>query len=258
LQDNDTTGISTMKDDLGDRMKGYETVLSKKTVDKTLPVYMRLDGRSFSKFTRKLKLSKPRDDVFSELLITATKETMKEFGFIFGFSQSDEISLFFPTYDNPASELPFGGKIQKLTSVIPSYFTSVFLSEYNKAYQPVELPYVAFDNRIIEFPTKAEAVNMLVWRFQDARRNYITDTAHTLFSKKSLHKVTTAEMLEKIKEHQLIDTKLCATFLKPVMVEKPITNKFVGSIIVKRTEIQQISVDFENMSFTERMELIYG
>jgi hypothetical protein len=39
-------------DELGDRMKAYEAAETGRVFDAMLPIYARMDGRSFSRFTR--------------------------------------------------------------------------------------------------------------------------------------------------------------------------------------------------------------
>lgn len=59
-----------VKDELGKRMKDYENEYNQKLVKK-LPVIIRIDGRAFHTFTK--KLNKPFDD----LLIDSMQETMR-------------------------------------------------------------------------------------------------------------------------------------------------------------------------------------
>ena len=40
------------KTSFGDRMKGYEAVEAKRRFMPLLPIYARIDGKSFSKFTK--------------------------------------------------------------------------------------------------------------------------------------------------------------------------------------------------------------
>ena len=76
---------------LGDRMKQYEQVTQVRLI-RRMPVILRLDGKSFHRFTRGFK--KPFDPV----MLTAMQNTMQELcnrveGCVLGYTQSDEISL---------------------------------------------------------------------------------------------------------------------------------------------------------------------
>lgn len=235
-------------DEFGDRMKAYENADKLQYCGK-FPVYMRLDGRSFSKFTKSLvasgKLVKPRDTKFESIFIAATKATVQEFHFALGFHQSDEISLFFKVMENPESELPFGGTVQKLTSVVASYFTAAFIFEFNNVYGYIPSG-VSFDARVCELPTVSEATNMLVWRWKDGHRNMIQDIAHHKFGPKLLDGKSTNSKWEMIGS-----PKICAgNFIKRVDISE--NNDIV------RHRIERIDVDFKSMTFDERMNLIYG
>lgn len=236
-----------MIDDLGDRMKSYENAFSV-YVDGRNPVYMRLDGRSFSNFTKSLVkgglVEKPRDEQFEQVFIESTKEVVKEFHFSLAFHQSDEVSLFFPVLENDASQLPFDGKIMKLCSVVSTYFASSFTRNFQEIYDDY-CPLISFDARICELPNKAEATNMLVWRYKDAKRNLIQDIAHHRFSDKQLFKVSTQEKWEMIGNPELRP----GNFIKRISYMKE---------DVIRHKIDVIPVDFDAMNFEERMNLIYG
>ena len=84
-------------DDLGKRMKGYEQI-PKISLMKRTPVAIRIDGKAFHTFTRGMK--KPFDDI----LISSMQETTKYLceniqGCVFGYTQSDEITLILTDYE---------------------------------------------------------------------------------------------------------------------------------------------------------------
>ena len=236
-----------MKDDFGDRMKHYENRKIRDSYSGHEPLYMRLDGRSFSKLTRKLKLEKPRDQRFAACFEDAILETMKEFNFVFGFHQSDEISFCFPVLaPEENSQLPFNGLTRKILSVVPSFFTSSFLRSFNKEFPEFDTN-ICFDARLVEFPAKFECVNMIVWRYQDARRNYITDLAATRFSHKQLMGMSTLERLEKVSD--IFDINDVADFY---------VKKEVDYGDYSRKRIFKKKVDFNSLEFEEKMEMVYG
>jgi tRNA(His) 5'-end guanylyltransferase len=235
------------RDEFGDRMKGYEDAFVSK-VDGSRPVYMRLDGRSFSKFTRGLvgraQLVKPRDSGFEQVFVNSTIDTVEEFHFALGFHQSDEVSLFFHPMKNDVSQLPFDGKVMKLCSVVSSYFTARFVSNFYERFGFI--PEVSFDARVCEMPDEDEATNMLVWRYKDAERNLIQDHAHHEFGAKALHGVSTREKYEMIGSPEIRP----GNFIKRVDILRE------DGIV--RHRVEKLNVDFKSMSFGDRRELIYG
>ena len=80
-----------LEDSLGDRMKGYEMAAEGGRLDVRLPVYARIDGRSFSKFTHGLE--RPFDQRMSRAMIETTKGLVDRTHARIGYTQSDEISL---------------------------------------------------------------------------------------------------------------------------------------------------------------------
>lgn len=253
-------------DDFGDRMKDYErefalSLWCKKEAEVlkdrtgTIYPYMRLDGRSFSKFTKKLVsngiIKKPRDEVFEHVMIRATMDTVEEFNFLLGFHQSDEISLFLkPVEEDSVSQPLFGGKIQKLLSVVPSFYTARFCYHFHDVYGKV--PQVSFDARICVFDNSGEATNMLVWRFMDGWRNQVQDRAHFKYGHKRLMGVSTAEKHEMIGSPELSGGNFVKRQTYELETESgPVTR----SRIIWLCGLND--PDFANMSFDERKELIY-
>jgi len=117
-------------DDLGIRMKeNYEKPAQTKLIRRT-PVAIRIDGKAFHTFTRGFQ--KPFDSV----LIAAMQETTKYLcehiqGCVFGYTQSDEITLILVDYDKLETCAWFDYEVQKLCSISASMATMVF----NKMFQ---------------------------------------------------------------------------------------------------------------------------
>lgn len=87
---------------LAKRMKKYEAV-PKNTLMRRTPVIIRVDGRAFHTFTKGFQ--KPFDDV----LVRVMQDTMKYLceniqGCVFGYTQSDEITLILIDYKKLNSE----------------------------------------------------------------------------------------------------------------------------------------------------------
>ena len=97
---------------LAKRMKKYEAV-PKNTLMRRTPVIIRVDGRAFHTFTKGFQ--KPFDD----LLVRVMQDTMKYLceniqGCVFGYTQSDEITLILIDYKKLNSEAWFDYEVQKM------------------------------------------------------------------------------------------------------------------------------------------------
>ncbi len=186
-------------DDLGDRLKAYELIETSQIFPPNHFLYVRIDGRSFSKFTK--GLNRPYDAEMSALMKETTKELVKEFQAIIGFTQSDEINLVIPnSYDKGCV---FGAKKHKLISNIASFATSVFVANIKNfipSKDPVETgKYPSFDCRIVPIPNIDEITNCIYWRERDAIKNSISMAAYHYFSPKQLHGVNADVMKDMLK-----------------------------------------------------------
>ena len=199
-------------DELGKRMKGYENECNRKLVKK-LPVIVRIDGRAFHTFTK--KLNKPFDD----LLIDTMHETMRYLckhvaGCVLGYCQSDEISLLLQDYKNEETQPWFEYRTNKLCSVTAAMATFAFNRIFeNKVAEFYDLccenrtlfdeneeriktlfdccdKGAMFDARAFTLPFN-EVTNYFYWREADAIRNSIEMVGHANFSQNQLHKVNT-------------------------------------------------------------------
>jgi tRNA(His) 5'-end guanylyltransferase len=101
---------------LGDRIKHYEKMETAEKFMPMLPIVARLDGRSFSKFTK--SMTKPFDIDMTAIMQEVTKYLVKETGADIGYTQSDEITLVFWQRDY-GSDVFFAGKKQKMVSAFP-------------------------------------------------------------------------------------------------------------------------------------------
>lgn len=180
-------GMSGDKDEFGDRMKAYEAAETSRAFDPSMPIYARIDGRSFSKFTRNMR--RPFDGRMTTAMVATTKHLVQETHARIGYTQSDEISLVWAC-DAPEGEPLFGGKVFKLTSVLSGIATAAFNLSLPHAfgYCPElaeQLPH--FDCRVFQLPSKVEAANAFLWRAMDARKNSVSMAARAHFSAKQLH-----------------------------------------------------------------------
>lgn len=112
-------------DDLGIRMKENYENISKTRLVRRMPVAIRIDGKAFHTFTR--GFVKPYD----WFLIRAMQQTTKYLceniqGCVFGYTQSDEISLILIDYAKLESCAWFDNEVQKICSIAASMATMAF------------------------------------------------------------------------------------------------------------------------------------
>lgn len=199
---------------LGDRIKSLEEKsLSAVYVSPTNGFILRLDGRSFSKFTK--PMIKPFDMCFSEAMMKTMYDLTKEFSCSTGYTHSDEITLFFSPHeiaDDPSrqSEHPFGGKVSKLLSTSAGFAsTSFFINlieslKRNKRDDLIE--YVVrstphFDSRIIVIDDPLDFAGHAYWRSNnDCFRNCISTYARNYYSSKELFGVKTKDCIKMLED----------------------------------------------------------
>jgi tRNA(His) guanylyltransferase len=189
--------MSKLGDAFGDRMKSLERVETSTRFDPTLPLYARIDGRGFSKFTK--GMDRPYDARMSNAMIDATKILVEKTGALIGYVQSDEISLLWEVAD--VTQLLFDGKKQKMVSVLAGLATAAFTQAMftnNLEGYFSRMPH--FDARVFSLPTRTEATNAILWRVQDATKNAISMAAYSMFSHNSLQKKNSADKVALMKE----------------------------------------------------------
>lgn len=176
---------ATGRDDLGDRMKGYEAEL-RSVLPARSWVALRLDGCAFHSWTR--GLARP----YSLELVDAMGDVMRGLceripGVVCALQQSDELTLVIQDFSRAETQPWYGGQLQKIVSVSASMMTALFARHF-----PDRSP-ALFDARVFVLPNRIEVANALLWRQLDGRRNAISMLAESLFSSKQLHGVPTAE-----------------------------------------------------------------
>ena len=176
-------------------MKSYE-----KAFDIRLkpPFVLRLDGRSFSKFTKQFKTidHHPFSDEFSDCMDLTLSQLMRETNARFGYTQSDEISLLF-TQDNPESQTFFDGKLQKLCSITSCIAANTFNDNH-------EYGLAQFDCQGFNL-SDDEVWNYFFWREKDAVRNSVSMLARHYFSHKECHKKPTGQLIEMLLDFVNVD-----------------------------------------------------
>lgn len=249
-------------DEFGDRMKGYEAQGTSQKLDVTLPICARIDGRSFSKFT------KGCDRPFDHRVSTAMRETCRylvgETHARVGFVQSDEISLVF--YTNEGGSILFDGKMHKLNSVLASMAAVKFYSVFGGEKLP------SFDCRVWNVPSKTEAANTILWRAQDARKNSVSMACRAHNSAKSMHLKNREDQIRMLAEKGIDfytayseEDKYGAFFkrvTRPTYIEDEVWNKIPlrskpPSRWAPRSSVEQMHIGYFG-DVTDRVEFIFG
>lgn len=178
---------------IDDRMKLYERQYDASLLDR-LPLIVRIDGKAFHSYTK--KAMKPFDAVLHGMMRDTVKGIVEEFGAKIGYTQSDEMSFLF-YQDGNDSQLPFGGRVNKINSCFASVATSLFMEARYAYGSNIMLPFRAnFDCRCFVTPTKQEAINYFLWREQDATKNAISMAAHWKLGHSMLQGKNGGEMQE--------------------------------------------------------------
>jgi tRNA(His) 5'-end guanylyltransferase len=190
-------------------MKTYYEQVPKTRLVRRMPVAIRIDGKAFHTFTRGFQ--KPFDEVLGNAMIRTMEYLCKNIqGCIFGYTQSDEITLLLIDYQTLDTDAWFEYEVQKMCSISASmatmafnkYFYSEVLKWYDKTvadnifqeqenvklmktYQNAAEKGAMFDSRVFNIP-KEEACNLVYWRQLDATRNSIQMVGQANFSHSEL------------------------------------------------------------------------
>ena len=172
-----------MVDTLGNRIKiKYENVF-RATLPQRSYVIVRIDGKAFHTFTK--KLPKPVSQPLVAALDAAAQVLCKEMmGCRLAYGQSDEYSFLLTDFDTDDTEMWFNGNIQKITSVSSSIFTATFNQEW--ARQGAEVKLGHFDSRTFIIPDRRDVLRYFQWRQADASRNSLNMLASCHFTHKEL------------------------------------------------------------------------
>lgn len=217
------------KDCLGDRMKAYEAV-SQTYLTRRVPVILRLDMKAGHNFTKGFE--RPYDKVFA----CAMRDTMLELckniqGCVFGYTQSDEISLVLCDYQKLTTDAWFGYRVEKMVSVAAAmasvYFKEAFrlalilensenedFTSFYKAHRnSFQTKLAIFDCRAFNVP-KEDVHNCILWRQMDATRNSIQGLAQTLFPHKELQGISCKALQDKMFTEKGVNWNDCPTCQK--------------------------------------------
>ena len=169
--------------DLDKKMRVYETANDRSVVPEVY-IVARIDGRGFTKLTKEtIDFEIPFDIRFRDYMVETVKHLMNcGFKIIYGYTQSDEISLLFDLNDNS-----FSRKERKLNSILAGETSAKFSTLLGSV--------AAFDCRISELPNKDLVVDYFRWRNEDAARNSLNAHCYWLLRKQGYSKIDATKHL---------------------------------------------------------------
>lgn len=146
-------------DDLDQKMRQFETAHDQCVLPGIFLV-ARIDGRGFTRLTKEVhSFEAPFDVRFRDHMVTTTEHLLNcGFRVVYGYTQSDEISLLFHR-----EESAFERKLRKFHSILAGEASACFSLRLGA--------HAAFDCRISELPTEDLVVDYFRWRQEDAGRN---------------------------------------------------------------------------------------
>ena len=192
-----------------------------------IPVAIRIDGKAFHTFTRGFE--KPFDKVLGDAMVKTMEYLCKNIqGCVFGYTQSDEITLILQDYYRLNTDAWFDYEVQKMCSIAASMATMAFnkyfrqkldvihedmmeawnvpdnmyklMETYEKAIDRGAM----FDTRCFNIP-KEEVTNLIYWRQLDATRNSIQMVGQANFSHAELQNKSCAVIQDMLHEQKGIN-----------------------------------------------------
>ncbi len=165
-------------------MRIYERSLDQVLLPE-LYLVARLDGNRFTRLTRELcKFEAPFDERFRDMMLETVRALMN-YGFrvVYGYTESDEISLLF----HPGEDI-FGRKVRKFNSHLAGVASAAFSMQLGRQ--------AIFDCRMVPLPTVERVQDYFLWRQEDARRNSLNSHCYWMLRKKGLSVSQATKTLE--------------------------------------------------------------
>ena len=171
-------------DDLDAKMRCYEQSIDQHVLS-DMYLVARLDGRSFSRLTKVIcDFEAPFDVRFRDMMVNTVK-TLMDCGFrvVYGFTESDEISLLFHTEEDT-----FGRKVRKLNSILAGTASAAFSLQLGQV--------AALDCRLVPLPNLERVQDYFLWRQEDAHRNALNAHCYWMLRKEGKSVKEATEALE--------------------------------------------------------------
>jgi tRNA(His) guanylyltransferase len=171
-------------DELDDKMRVYETAFDLCALPGMFLV-ARIDGRSFTRLTKEVHKFDAPFDVRVRDMMAATTEHLMNCGFrcVYGYTQSDEISLLF----HPAIDA-FERKLRK--------YDSILAGEASAKFSLLLGSHAVFDCRISQLPNEGLVRDYFRWRNEDAHRNALNAWCYWTLRKDGMNVTAATKTLE--------------------------------------------------------------
>lgn len=158
-------------DELDKRMRVFETAHDVCVLPEMF-MMARIDGRSFTRLTKEVhKFESPFDERMRDMMVETTRHLMNcGFNVVFGYTQSDEISLLFHREFSA-----FDRKLRK--------YNSILAGEASAKFSLLLGDIGAFDCRISELSNIDLVCDYFRWRNEDAHRNALNAHCYWLLRK---------------------------------------------------------------------------
>ncbi|UOQ70872.1 tRNA(His) guanylyltransferase Thg1 family protein [Hymenobacter cellulosilyticus] len=158
-------------DELDARLRVFETAHDHCALP-GLYLVARLDGRGFTRLTKEVHaFEAPFDEQMRDLMTHTTRQLLTSgFRMVYGYTQSDEISLLLHPEENS-----FGRKLRKYTSLLAGEASAAFSLALGS-------PGI-FDCRISQLPRLSDVLDYFRWRQEDAGRNSLNAHCYWLLRK---------------------------------------------------------------------------
>ncbi len=171
-------------DDLDTKMRCYEQSIDQHVLS-DMYLVARLDGRSFSRLTKEIcDFEAPFDVRFRDMMVNTVKALMDcGFRVVYGFTESDEISLLFHT-----DEDTFGRKVRKFNSILAGTASAAFSLQLGQV--------AALDCRLVPLPNLERVQDYFLWRQEDAHRNALNAHCYWMLRKEGMSVKDATELLE--------------------------------------------------------------
>jgi tRNA(His) guanylyltransferase len=170
-------------DELDARMRVFETA-NDPVVLPGVYIVARVDGRGFTRLTKEVyRFEAPFDATFRDHMLATAEHLMTASGFrvVYGYTQSDEISLLMHQ-----DEDSFGRKARK--------FNSILAGEASAKFSLLLGGLACFDCRVCQLPNLELVRDYFRWRNEDAHRNALNAHCYWMLRKqgKGVNEATSA------------------------------------------------------------------
>ena len=161
-------------DDFDKKMRVYEQSIDQSVLSDMFLV-ARLDGRSFSRLTKEIcSFEAPFDERFRDMMVNTVKALMDcGFRVVYGFTESDEISLLIHKEENT-----FCRKVRKFNSILAGIASATFSMQLGQV--------AALDCRIVPLPSIERVQDYFLWRQEDAHRNALNAHCYWMLRKEGM------------------------------------------------------------------------